>query len=250
MYKLDIGGTNLRLYHNEVLVDSKPINGNINLNQNLITEIIDYFEQQHITSDLLIGIAGYNSCSEQLKANLNNSLSDKISSYKVISDAEYHAMQLITKDDLLISLGTGSVASFYQGDEFKIIGGYGHVLGDIGSGYHFGKLCITTYLNDFEAGRNANYMSKIEKYFNTKGRGVLTKVIANEKSVCSELSGKFMDDFDFQCIFTVYFEQFLEELKRYMDISQKQTVVVNGAITKSSLFQSELKKIKLNIKIK
>lgn len=250
MLKLDIGGTNLRLYKDEILVNSQAIHGNINSNSNLINELIEYLSLQQITSNILIGIAGYYTCADKLKLELDNALKSNITNYQVVSDAEFHAMELICEDELLISLGTGSVASYYQDKEFKIIGGYGHVLGDVGSGYHFGKLCIINYMNDYEAEKELTYMKKIEEHYKTQGRAVLSKVISDEKRQCSELSKLFMDDDDFEKVFSVFFNQFEKELYRYVDLSQKQLVVINGSITKSVRFKKELKTLKLNIKIK
>lgn len=46
-------------------------------------------------------------------------------------------------------LGTGSVVCEYNGDEIKNIrGGFGFLLGDEGSGYHFGKLFLNKFLNN------------------------------------------------------------------------------------------------------
>ncbi len=250
MYKLDIGGTFLRLYKEDKLINSQAIHGNINSNPNLIEELLLYLEQTNITSDILIGIAGYYSCAEHLKLELKEILDIKLLNYRVVSDAEYHAIQLINDDELLISLGTGSVASYYQDGVFKIIGGYGHVLGDLGSGYHFGKLCIIKYMNDFEAGKNSSYMKKIEEYYNSHGRAVLSKVISDEKKQCSELSKQFMNDSAFEEIFLTYFQEFKTELTRYIDISKKQRVVINGSISKSVRFKEELETLNINIKIK
>lgn len=250
MFKLDIGGTNLRLYKEDKLVDAKPINGNINSNSNLINELVEYLEQQDITSNLLIGIAGYYTCADKLKLELDNALKSNITNYRVVSDAEFHAMELISVDELLISIGTGSVASYYQDNEFKIIGGYGHVLSDVGSGYDFGKVCIINYMNEFEAEKKSTYMKKLEEHYQAQGRAILSKVITDEKRQCSELSKLFMNDSDFEKVFLIFFEHFKNELYRCLNISKKQVVVINGSITKSVRFKTELKTVKLNIKIK
>lgn len=250
MYKLDIGGTNLRLYNNNVLVCEMKINGNINLNTNLIAEVSDFLNQNLEINEIIIGVAGYYSCSNELKQDFIDMLDKKTFSYKLISDAEFHAMDLINKDQLLFSLGTGSVASYYNADEFTILGGYGHVIADLGSGYHFGKNCIISYLNDYEAGKHYSYMEKIEDYFGVTGRFVLTKLINNEKSSLSKLSKLFMDDSDFNLIFQQYFEQFNKELIRCIEISNKNQVVINGSITNSSQFKNAINKIDTNIIIK
>ncbi len=248
-YKLDIGATNLRLYKDDTLVNEKKFSGNINQNSALAHELVTYLRVNNVTNDILIGIAGYYTCGEVIKKDLNNLLKEKLHNFKVVSDAEYHAMHLINNDQLLISLGTGSVASYYNNDEFNIIGGYGHTLGDIGSGYHFGKLCIINYMHNFEANVQFDYMGKLENHFDVKGRNLLSKVLDDEKSNCSNLAVLFMDDNAFDHIFIEYFKQFIHELNRCLNVSQKQQVIINGSITKSLKFKEQLSNINTNVTI-
>lgn len=251
MYKLDIGGTNLRLFKNGTIICSKAINGNINLNPNIITEISKFIDEINEIDEILIGVAGYYSCSEELKKNFKNMLDQKQLRYQLVSDAEFHAIDLIDKNQLLFSLGTGSVASYYDNTgEFTILGGYGHVLTDYGSGYHFGKNCVISYLNDYEAGKRYSYMYKVEGYLGVTGRAVLTMILNNEKHCLSKLSKVFMDDKDFDLIFEMYFNEFYLELSRCMKVSQKCQVVINGSVTNSISFVNAINKIDTKIIIK
>ena len=72
----------------------------------------------------------------------------------VFSDVEgaCHAL-LGDKKGLVAILGTGSVVCDYDGEnDFVITGGLGYVLGDEGSGYFFGKLLLSSLLNnDFDS---------------------------------------------------------------------------------------------------
>lgn len=250
MYTVDLGGTNIRISNGSEVVYTSNFNGNINLNPNLGEQLITVLNDHQIYSQLLIGIAGYYSCSQQLKDNLNSELAKHLTDFSVVSDAEFHARGLISEHQLLVSLGTGSVGSYYHQKQFTIIGGYGHIIGDLGSGYHFGKLVIQHYLNDYEAGNNKPYMQLVETYFKTSGRAVLTAILNDEKNRCSQLSKQFMDNHLFEDIFLEYFRQFEVELRRMIAVSDKQSVIVNGAITNSNRFKHQVEQTNLNIIIK
>lgn len=67
----------------------------------------------------------------------------------ILSDMEAacHAV-LGNKKGSVAILGTGSVYCTYDGSQISTIqGGLGYVLGDEGSGYHFGKMLLSEYLN-------------------------------------------------------------------------------------------------------
>lgn len=68
----------------------------------------------------------------------------------ILSDIEgaCHALLGKTKGTVAI-LGTGSVLCNYDGENsFEIKGGLGYLLGDEGSGYYFGKLLVSAFLNN------------------------------------------------------------------------------------------------------
>ncbi len=249
MYKIDVGGTKVRILSNRQIISEQKIAGNINTNPCLASELIDFLRKQAITRNLYIGVAGYYSAPDNIKQDFNALLATSLTNFEVVSDAEFHAKQLINNDQLLVSLGTGSVGSYYNDNQFTVIGGYGHILSDVGSGYHFGKCCILQYLNDFEQNLQLPYMQEIENHFGLSGRAIIGKLQTDEKSQLSELSEMFMDEPEFKIIFELYFEQFVTELKRMQSIAKKDSVVINGSITKSVSFQKAITGLKLNYKI-
>lgn len=250
MYTLDLGGTQLRLYHDESLIYQCRFNGNINTNVQFIQQLVMIIQDLEINEHVTIGIAGYLTCSSPLKAELESALAKQLTNFTVMSDAELHSKNLITKDQLLVALGTGSVASYYQNGQFTVLGGYGHIFGDLGSGYHFGKQVIISYLNNYEANCHYEYMDKLERYFKAKGRNILTLSLNNEKSFCSMLAKQFMDDPAFELVFNQYFAAFEKELTRWLLISQVKEVVITGAITNSKRFRAKLDTLDINIIIK
>lgn len=58
------------------------------------------------------------------------------------------------KDGLIGILGTGSVlAECSENAISNVFGGFGHILGDEGSGYHFGKMLLTRYFHNSLSGQ-------------------------------------------------------------------------------------------------
>lgn len=74
-------------------------------------------------------------------------------------------------------LGTGSVLCNYskQGVD-TILGGFGYLLGDEGSGYHFGKMALQHYLHEK---CSIEYANLIENNYGTK-REIIQKVYSEE----------------------------------------------------------------------
>ena len=69
---------------------------------------------------------------------------------KVASDLIAAGIALLgNKEGYVGILGTGSVLTYYNKSQItEIIGGFGYLLGDEGSGYYFGKLVLQKYLKN------------------------------------------------------------------------------------------------------
>lgn len=70
--------------------------------------------------------------------------------FEVASDLVAAGIALLGKEEGYVGiLGTGSVLTYYKNKQItEIIGGFGYLLGDEGSGYYFGKLVLQKYLNN------------------------------------------------------------------------------------------------------
>lgn len=70
--------------------------------------------------------------------------------FDVASDLVAAGIALLVKEEGYVGiLGTGSVLTYYKNTQIaEIIGGFGYLLGDEGSGYYFGKLVLQKYLNN------------------------------------------------------------------------------------------------------
>lgn len=70
--------------------------------------------------------------------------------FEVASDLVAAGIALLGKEEGYIGiLGTGSVLTYFKNKQIaEIIGGFGYLLGDEGSGYYFGKLLLQKYLKN------------------------------------------------------------------------------------------------------
>ena len=88
-------------------------------------------------SFLAVGAAGVTAGGDALQRSLHQAFHANIQNIQVVSDAQlalYAAHG--TQDGILIVSGTGSIGFRRAGDTLLRCGGWGHLLGDEGSGYH------------------------------------------------------------------------------------------------------------------
>jgi len=138
-----------------VLYQTKSGYSNVLINPKIalenIRKVIDECLNQlinHTCVYLYLGIAGINSGT--VKSELEMLLSAYNISYEVTSDAVIaHAASLQGKDGIMVLAGTGSVIYAKKKDNYQMAGGWGHLLGDEGSGYwiviEYLKKCIQQY---------------------------------------------------------------------------------------------------------
>lgn len=94
--------------------------------------------------------AGCSSKENQTKIQTHFTKDATFNKFEVDSDLVAAGIALLAKNDGYVGiLGTGSVLTYYQNKKItEIIGGFGYLLGDEGSGYYFGKLVLQKYLNN------------------------------------------------------------------------------------------------------
>ncbi len=108
-----------------------------------------------------IGIAGYSNYTkkEQFKEDLSNYTDAMID---IMTDAEialYSVKRDSDKNVIMILGGTGSVVMVDKDDKIKYIGGFGHLLGDEGSGYHLAITALKGIIEQFESGKEISDLS-------------------------------------------------------------------------------------------
>ena len=79
----------------------------------------------------------------------------------IMTDARMFYFAYLGDDDgILLSSGTGAVCCIRQNGEFRIVGGWGYLLGDEGSGFAMGRDAIRYALQDVEKGQPPTHLTK------------------------------------------------------------------------------------------
>ncbi len=105
---------------------------------------------------LCVGAAGASAHGEELQAALLRAYGERIGSIRVISDAELALLAAHGGDDgVLIISGTGSIGYRKAGDTLLRCGGWGHLLGDEGSGYDIAVCAIRAITRAADTGDTA-----------------------------------------------------------------------------------------------
>lgn len=93
--------------------------------------------------------AGCSSLENQSKVHAHFTKDCSFKKFEVASDLVAAGIALHGDEEGYVGiLGTGSVLTYYKNKQItEIIGGFGYLLGDEGSGYYFGKLVLQKYLN-------------------------------------------------------------------------------------------------------
>ena len=107
-----------------------------------------------LTQKLAISCHFYGAgCStEENQTKINNHFTNDANfiQFEVTSDLVAAGIALLGKEEGYVGiLGTGSVLTYFKNQQItEIIGGFGYLLGDEGSGYYFGKLVLQKFLNN------------------------------------------------------------------------------------------------------
>lgn len=168
---IDCGGTHTVAigYDQDGNVLKKSVQGPANLavDPNLavknihvaILEIIQSLDKKDCNK-ILIGIAGLSAFNkiDQLIAELDFPDLD----IKIINDAQLALIARLKGQNGLVAIaGTGSVVTGIVDDKSVRVGGWGHLLGDEGSGYQIGKLAFQQVTKETDV----NEISKFSKSF-------------------------------------------------------------------------------------
>lgn len=111
----------------------------------------------------------------------------------IVTDAEV-ALYSVRKDQnkgtIMVLGGTGSVVMVGDEDNIRFIGGFGHILGDQGSGYHLAVSALKNVINQFESGKRITDLSReILNKINAKDYSEIKNfVYNNHKSDIAKLS--------------------------------------------------------------
>jgi glucosamine kinase len=146
---------------------------------------------------LFYGAGCYTSTNKQIV----NSYFSSIKFHKITIESDILAAAkctLNTNSGYVAILGTGSVVAKYDGNTItKLIGGYGYLLGDEGSGYYFGKLLIQKHLDKQLSVKLSSYIETtygnreqiLSKVYAPDGKNFISnlRIDSNKKSFSQEL---------------------------------------------------------------
>jgi glucosamine kinase len=148
------------------------------------------------------------------------------SEVQVFSDVHAAGKALLgDRTGTIAIMGTGSVAAHFEAGELRsIYGGLGHILGDEGSGYYFGKLLLTKLLN--------NELTDLEfKLYDKLGdRNTILAEVYGEKSkeYIASLS-KRLAEWELTELYSIHAENFKAFLKPLENKGLKPELAVCGS---------------------
>lgn len=148
-----------------------------------------------------IGIAGYTNYKnkDQLIKDIKTRYTCPVS---IATDAEI-AFYALKKNDnhplVLVLAGTGSVLMYQGSDHIKMIGGFGHILGDEGSAYHLAISALKKMIEAYEEGQHISTLSQaiLEEIKADTYQDIKTFVYNHDKSHIAKLS-TFIADFAYK----------------------------------------------------
>jgi len=133
-----------------------------------------------------MGIAGYSNYRH--KESLTKSIRDRYKTdLSLVTDAEIalHSIKRNRDNPVIMVLGgTGSVVIYEDQHEMHMIGGFGHLLGDEGSGYHLAITALKQVINQFEERKSISPLStSILKEINASDYSDIKSFVYNNQKV-------------------------------------------------------------------
>ncbi len=244
MYKLciDAGASKIayRFYEKDNIINNEiAFEGNLVTNEEKamikIIEIVNTFKGYNDIK-ILIGIAGGLS---NLKASLQLEECIRtfnfVKSVKVLPDIYLSSISSMqNKDGLVGVIGTGVGFVNKTNNEFEFYGGYGYILGDIGSGFYFGKLLIQKYIDYTSHYTSNEFTNLIEDYFEVKNpREIINIIMQDVRNILPKLTKEFIDNDICQRVTTKFLHDLTNELEKAMFYFNVDSITLNGSLLKS-----------------
>jgi len=114
-------------------------------------ELIPFWKNLTQKLDVSCHFYGAGCSTEENQTKIKNHFTNEANfiQFEVASDLVAAGIALLGKEEGYVGiLGTGSVLTYYKNKQVtEIIGGFGYLLGDEGSGFYFGKLVLQKFLN-------------------------------------------------------------------------------------------------------
>ncbi|MGL4861907.1 MAG: N-acetylglucosamine kinase, partial [Cetobacterium sp.] len=221
---VDGGGTKTTatLYNDKMEVLGHFLGGPMNLQvvsrdkvKEVFENMLNHFNLEAKSVKIGVGAAGAGRLEdvEKLKSILKDIGFKK---YSVSSDAHIGLLAIHGKSDgMMIISGTGSIGFAVKDSILYRKGGWGHVLGDEGSGYFIGLSLGKKLFQSFDRDENfpEKLLQEILKLTNTKDSGEFLKwIYKNDKGEIAKLSSIVLKNIDYR-ICQEIIEKAVEDLK-------------------------------------
>lgn len=168
---------------------------NVDISKSNILTTISQLAEGVLQEDLLmiqIGVAGYtNFTQKEIFAQL---LEEKYRC-KVSMDTDaaiaYYSVKRDSELDVIMVLGgTGSVITYEHDNVIKFVGGFGHILGDQGSGYHMSVKALRNVIRQHEESKTVSKLSNdiLTELHTDDYNDIKSFVYNNQKKQIAELS--------------------------------------------------------------
>ncbi len=139
----------------------------------------------------VLGIAGVG-FSKELRESIESDFKERFKVGKILILSDVHLCtvgSLGGKDGIVVIAGTGSVVVGYKEGEFHRVGGWGHILGDEGSGYRISLDSFRYALRYFEGReRRSILIDKLEERFGIESFEDVLRLIYVEKLEKNEIA--------------------------------------------------------------
>lgn len=262
---IDAGGTKTIgiLYKENQAIDSiKGEMGNPIVNFNMaVNNVIHVIENLLLKnkvnysniSYISIGMAGASTLIPELTSAFKEKLNCKFS---IESDLKMsHIATFKNKDGNLFIAGTGSSLLCRKNDQFIQKGGWGHILGDEGSGYWIGKQILKTYINFLDYNESPmdflDLLPTIQQIFPNR-QSIINTVYNSPKTEVAKLATLYLDYSNNLFLTSIAQQAGKDIAKALLSCNQEDNIIVafEGSVIKNNahVLNSILTEIKLHNK--
>lgn len=160
-------------------LDGEDVKTEKYFNQKLTPKIIDQINEKENVSNVTIAVSGLSqhiNYLEKISTGLN-------CEFQLLSDLELFKNNYLKESELICILDEGSSFGIIKENEFYRYGGYGYLIGDVGSLYNLGMRLIKKYIVFNENELSNDFTNVVEDYFKLEEGQVdkfIGKIYTNE----------------------------------------------------------------------